>query len=60
MTILTEPIRQVLDIKNYIGNEWIESKGEVVDVVNPATLKIIARVPIFDRRRVQRSRRRGK
>ena len=46
MTLLTEPIRQVLDIKNFVGNEWVRSKGEVVDVVNPATLKVIARVPI--------------
>jgi hypothetical protein len=46
MTILEEPIKMILDIKNYIGNEWIESKGEIVDVVNPATLKVIARVPI--------------
>ena len=46
MTVLTEPIRQVMDVKNFVGNEWIESKGEVVDVVNPATLKTIARVPI--------------
>ncbi len=46
MTVLTEPIRQVLDIKNFVGNEWVGSKGEVVDVVNPATLKVIARVRI--------------
>ena len=46
MTVLTEPIRQVLEIKNFVGNEWVGSKGEVVDVVNPATLKVIARAPI--------------
>lgn len=46
MTILEEPIKKILDIKNYVGNEWVESKGEIVDVVNPATLKVIARVPI--------------
>jgi malonate-semialdehyde dehydrogenase (acetylating)/methylmalonate-semialdehyde dehydrogenase len=46
MTILEEPIKKILDVKNYVGNEWVESKGEIVDVVNPATLKVIARVPI--------------
>ncbi|OGN98917.1 MAG: methylmalonate-semialdehyde dehydrogenase (acylating) [Chloroflexi bacterium RBG_13_51_52] len=33
-------------LKNYIGGEWVESKGELVDVVNPANCKTIARVPI--------------
>jgi malonate-semialdehyde dehydrogenase (acetylating)/methylmalonate-semialdehyde dehydrogenase len=46
MVVLEEPIKKVLEIKNYIGNEWVKSKGEIVDVVNPATLKVIARVPI--------------
>jgi malonate-semialdehyde dehydrogenase (acetylating)/methylmalonate-semialdehyde dehydrogenase len=46
MAILEEPIKQVLSIKNYIGGEWVESNGEVIDVVNPATLKVIAKVPI--------------
>jgi len=44
--ILEEPIMDVLTLKNYIGDEWVESKGEVVDVVNPATCKTIATVPI--------------
>jgi len=46
MTVLEEPIKKILDIKNYIDNEWVESEGETVNVVNPATLKVIARVPI--------------
>jgi len=46
MVILEEPIKEVLTVKNYIGGEWVESKGELVDVVNPATCKIIAKVPI--------------
>lgn len=46
MTILDEPIKETLYIKNYIRGEWLESKGETVDVVNPATCKVIAKVPI--------------
>ena len=46
MTILEEPIKQAISLKNYIGGEWIESKGEIIDVVNPATCKVVARVPI--------------
>jgi len=46
MAILEEPIKEVKTVKNYIGGEWVESKGDLVDVVNPATCKTIAKVPI--------------
>jgi len=46
MAILEEPIKEILTIRNYVGGEWVESKGEIVDVVNPATCKVIAKVPI--------------
>ncbi|MCS7387225.1 MAG: CoA-acylating methylmalonate-semialdehyde dehydrogenase [archaeon GB-1867-005] len=49
MAILEEPIKEVLILKNYIGGEWVESKGEMKDVVNPATQKVIAKVPISTR-----------
>ncbi len=49
MTILEEPIKESLTLKNYIGGEWVESEGELVDVVNPATLKTLAKVPISTR-----------
>ncbi|RLI46113.1 methylmalonate-semialdehyde dehydrogenase (CoA acylating) [Candidatus Bathyarchaeota archaeon] len=39
-------MKEVLTVKNYIGGEWVESKGELIDVVNPATCKTIAKVPI--------------
>ena len=45
MAILEEPIKEVLMLRNYIGGEWVESKGELIDVVNPATQKVIAKVP---------------
>jgi malonate-semialdehyde dehydrogenase (acetylating)/methylmalonate-semialdehyde dehydrogenase len=52
MAFLEEPIKEVKTIKNYIGGEWVESKGEIVDVVNPANCKTIARVPISTREEI--------
>jgi malonate-semialdehyde dehydrogenase (acetylating)/methylmalonate-semialdehyde dehydrogenase len=46
MALLEEPLKKVKTIKNYIGGEWVESKGEIVDVVNPANGKTIAKVPV--------------
>ncbi len=35
------------DLKNYIGGEWVESQaGEYLDVPNPATEELLARVPL--------------
>lgn len=49
MVVLDEPIKKVLHLKNYIDGEWVESNGELIDVVNPATCKTIAKVPISTR-----------
>jgi len=47
MAILEEPINEVLELKNFINGEWIESKSKVAwDVKNPATQKLLAKVPI--------------
>ena len=46
MAFLEEPIKSVKTIKNYVNGEWVESKGKIVDVVNPANCKTIAKVPI--------------
>jgi malonate-semialdehyde dehydrogenase (acetylating)/methylmalonate-semialdehyde dehydrogenase len=46
MAILDEPIKKTLNVKNHINGEWVDSKGEIVDVVNPATNRVIAKVPI--------------
>ena len=46
MALLEEPITGVKAVKNYINGEWVESKGEIIDTVNPANYKTIARVPI--------------
>jgi len=44
--ILEEPIKEITLLKNFINGEWVESKGEVKDVVNPATQKTLAKVPM--------------
>jgi len=49
MAVLEEPIKGVPLVKNFIGGEWVESKGEIKDVVNPATCQTIAKVPISTR-----------
>jgi malonate-semialdehyde dehydrogenase (acetylating)/methylmalonate-semialdehyde dehydrogenase len=46
MAVLEEPVKDVSLLKNYIDGEWVESKGEIRDVVNPANGKVIAKVPI--------------
>lgn len=46
MAVLEEPIKGTPLVKNYIGGEWVESKGEIIDVVNPATCEVIGKVPI--------------
>ena len=52
MAILEEPIKEVLTLRNYINGEWVESEGELVDIVNPATCKVIAKVPISTREEI--------
>ena len=46
MAILEEPIKEVIKLKNYVGGNWVESRGELQDIVNPATQKIIGQVPL--------------
>lgn len=45
MASLREPIEQFI-VKNYIDGEWVESEGEIKDIVNPATNEVIGEVPI--------------
>jgi len=52
MAVLEDPIKEVMVLKNYVGGEWVESKGELQDIVNPATGKIIAKVPYSTREEV--------
>jgi len=46
MAILEEPIKETVEVKNYIDGLWVESQGETQDVVNPVNGEVIARVPI--------------
>jgi malonate-semialdehyde dehydrogenase (acetylating)/methylmalonate-semialdehyde dehydrogenase len=46
MAVLGEPIKGVPLVKNFIDGEWVESKGSVVDVVNPANNEVIAKVGV--------------
>jgi malonate-semialdehyde dehydrogenase (acetylating)/methylmalonate-semialdehyde dehydrogenase len=43
-------------VKNYINGEWVASKStEILDVVNPATAEVIARVPLSTPDEVKRT-----
>jgi len=46
MAILNERIRGMPTAKNYINGEWVASKGEIIEVTNPATNQPIGRVGI--------------
>ncbi len=46
MALLEEPIKGMSLVRNYINGEFVDSKGEITDVVNPANCKTIAKVPI--------------
>lgn len=47
MAILQEPIKEMLELKNYINGEWVESESDhILDVINPATQQTIAKVPM--------------
>ncbi len=52
MAVLEEPIKGVPMAKNYIDGEWVESKGEIIDVVDPATYETIGRVGISTKEEV--------
>lgn len=49
MAFLEEPVKKLISVKNFVGGEWVESKGDTKDVVNPATGKVIAKVPTSTR-----------
>ena len=43
MAVLDDPFKELIEIKNYVGGDWVRSKGEEYDVVNPATQKAISK-----------------
>jgi len=46
MAILEEPIKETLELRNYINGEWVKSEGSIEEVINPATGKVLGEVPI--------------
>jgi len=47
MAILEEPIKEPLELKNYINGEWqVSQTSRLRDIVNPANGKVIARMPV--------------
>jgi len=52
MSILEEPIKEPLLLRNYIDGEWRQSKGPLHDIINPATWRVIAKVPSSTKKEV--------
>jgi len=56
MAVLEEPIKEVLELKNYVNGEWVQSKSKrVLDVVNPATQKVLAKAPMSTKEEVSQA-----
>src|SRR5680860_1661807 len=56
MVILEEPTKEVKVIKNYIGGKWVEPKNNgYLDVENPTTRGIIAKVPLSTTKETNRA-----
>ncbi len=49
MAILEEPIKNITSVQNYINDEWVDSKGRILDVVNPLNNQVIGKVPVSTR-----------
>ena len=53
MALLEEPIKEVLNLRNYINGEWVDSQSQkTLDVINPTTNQTIAKVPISTKEEV--------
>jgi malonate-semialdehyde dehydrogenase (acetylating)/methylmalonate-semialdehyde dehydrogenase len=55
MAMLEEPIKGTLHLQNYIDGEWVDSEGDLRGVVNPATQKVIASVPVSTRQDLEQA-----
>ena len=42
-------------VKNYVNGEWYVPKGELLDVTNPTTGEVIAKVPLSDKNEVEKA-----
>ncbi|WP_163102349.1 CoA-acylating methylmalonate-semialdehyde dehydrogenase [Peribacillus alkalitolerans] len=53
---MTVTKNETLHLKNFIGGEWVESGGtQALDVLNPATNAVVAKVPISTKEDVDRA-----
>jgi len=53
MPVLEEPIKDVINLKNYINGEWVESESDqILDIMNPATQKTLAKAPMSTKEEV--------
>jgi malonate-semialdehyde dehydrogenase (acetylating) / methylmalonate-semialdehyde dehydrogenase len=43
MALLEEPVKGTPIVKNYVNGEWVAPTGAEIEVINPATDKVIAR-----------------
>jgi malonate-semialdehyde dehydrogenase (acetylating)/methylmalonate-semialdehyde dehydrogenase len=55
MAVLEAPIKGQPKALNYVDGEWLESKGEHVDVVNPATMEKIGEVGISTKEEIDQA-----
>lgn len=55
MAVLEEPIKETRLVKNFVAGEFVESEGELQDVINPATGNTIAKVPISTKAEIDRA-----
>ncbi|MHB1318886.1 MAG: CoA-acylating methylmalonate-semialdehyde dehydrogenase [Anaerolineae bacterium] len=46
MAILSEPVQGIREVQNYVDGYWEPSEGPLLDIVNPAKLSTIGRVPL--------------
>jgi len=56
MSILEEPIKEVKVLKNYIGGKWRDPRNNgYLEVENPATREILAKVPLSTTKETNRA-----
>jgi len=55
MAVLEEPIKEIVKVRSHIDGEWVDSRGQLIDVVNPATGKTIARMPISTKEELEKA-----
>lgn len=52
---MSEALLNTTKLANYINGEWVESNGEIVPVINPATGETVVEVPLSDAEAVDKA-----